>query len=577
MNKEEAIVLQTKMSELGLYTGKIDGIWGDKSVAAYKAYTATLEGTSNLDIAWSAKVSPEFVERVKTMCKNLKMGEDGPSIMMACMAWETGETFSPSIKNGAGSGACVDIETEILTKYGWKKYNEVNVGDPIYSINYSENKMEIDEILNLTIKESNDNYKMTSRSFDSLSSHDHRWYLKQNFYCRTDNSSEIKVKTSEEMFNLKSSYTYSIPHPSFEYIDTVTETSKLNKKLLTLIGLIVGDGSISKQYGKIELVAHVRGNVGEIDLIEDCLLNVFPDDVVAVDETKSGPGLFRWRFNKKQSDLLIKYFDVEYNSKLEQSRFIKKLNPDIFNDLDFSSAKAILKGYLYSDGHFCKSNNTVSFKNCEKAVLDDFMHVAVLCGENPRMVETKREGRIQKFPSGKMYFIRDIYTVYLRDAKYTSCAHHQLEKEKITDNITVWCPTTKNQNWIARRNGTVYITGNCGLIQFMSSTANGLGTTVEELAKMTAVEQLDYVERHFKPFKGKLKTVADAYMCILYPKAVGKPEDYVLFDRADAPTAYRQNSGIDMNKDGKCTKAEAATKVAQKLAKGMLPSNRRVI
>lgn len=575
MSKEEILELQTKMKEMGFYNGSIDGLWGPKSEAAYKEYSISNEGNINLSIAWSAKVSKEFVERVVAMCERLKMDSNGANYMMACMAWETGETFSPKILNGAGSGACVDIETEILTKYGWKKYNEVNVGDPIYSINYSENKMEIDEILNLTIKESNDNYKMTSRSFDSLSSHDHRWYLKQNFYCRTDNSSEIKVKTSEEMFNLKSSYTYSIPHPSFEYIDTVTETSKLNKKLLTLIGLIVGDGSISKQYGKIELVAHVRGNVGEIDLIEDCLLNVFPDDVVAVDETKSGPGLFRWRFNKKQSDLLIKYFDVEYNSKLEQSRFIKKLNPDIFNDLDFSSAKAILKGYLYSDGHFCKSNNTVSFKNCEKAVLDDFMHVAVLCGENPRMVETKREGRIQKFPSGKMYFIRDIYTVYLRDAKYTSCAHHQLEKEKITDNITVWCPTTKNQNWIARRNGTVYITGNCGLIQFMPKTAIGLGTTVEELAKMSAEDQLVYVEKHFKPFKGKLKTLADVYSTIIYPKAVGKPDDYVLF--SGGTIAYRQNMGIDINKNGKCTKEEAAAKVMQKYNKGMLPQNRRVI
>ena len=222
MNKDEALELQTKMKEAGFYEGKLDGIWGPKSEAAYTAFTATLEGNSNLDIAWSAKVSQEFVERIKLMCINLKMEEDGPNCMMSCMAWESGETFSPAIKNGAGSGAT-------------------------------------------------------------------------------------------------------------------------------------------------------------------------------------------------------------------------------------------------------------------------------------------------------------------------------------------------------------------GLIQFMPKTAKSLGTTVEALAAMSAVEQLEYVEKYFKPHKGKLKTLSDIYMAILWPKAIGKAEDYVMFDKAETPITYRQNSGVDINADGKCTKAEAAAKVMQKYKKGMLPKNRRVI
>jgi len=62
-----------------------------------------------------------------------------------------------------------------------------------------------------------------------------------------------------------------------------------------------------------------------------------------------------------------------------------------------------------------------------------------------------------------------------------------------------------------------------GLIQFMPDTANGLGTSTSALANMTAEAQLDYVYLHFRPFKGKLKTLSDVYMAILYPRAVGKP------------------------------------------------------
>ena len=101
--------------------------------------------------------------------------------------------------------------------------------------------------------------------------------------------------------------------------------------------------------------------------------------------------------------------------------------------------------------------------------------------------------------------------------------------------------------------------GATGLIQFMPSTAKGLGTTTDALARMTAVQQLDYVEKYFAPYKGKLNTVADAYMAVLWPAAVGKSMDYVLFKKGT--TAYNQNKGLDTNKDGVITKAEASYKV----------------
>ena len=88
------------------------------------------------------------------------------------------------------------------------------------------------------------------------------------------------------------------------------------------------------------------------------------------------------------------------------------------------------------------------------------------------------------------------------------------------------------------------------------------------LAAMTAVEQLDKVYEYFKPYTGKIDSLADVYMCILYPVAVGKPLDYVLFDKAKSEIAYRQNVGIDINKDSKCTKGEAATKVTEKMIRG---------
>jgi len=115
--------------------------------------------------------------------------------------------------------------------------------------------------------------------------------------------------------------------------------------------------------------------------------------------------------------------------------------------------------------------------------------------------------------------------------------------------------------------------GATGLIQFMPVTARGLGTTTASLAGMTAVQQLDYVRKYFLPYKGRLKTLGDVYMAILWPAGIGKPDTWVLWDKSKKPTTYRQNAGLDINKNGVITKAEATAKIKAKLDRGLLPAH----
>lgn len=125
-----------------------------------------------------------------------------------------------------------------------------------------------------------------------------------------------------------------------------------------------------------------------------------------------------------------------------------------------------------------------------------------------------------------------------------------------------------------------------GLIQFMASTAlpyfyteaqikdmNAVArktagqVAVDKLASMTQLEQLEYVERYFRPYIGRLNSLEDLYMAILWPAAAGKPADYVLFRRGTL--AYTQNAGLDSNGDGVITKSEAAAKVRQTYQMGL--------
>jgi hypothetical protein len=118
--------------------------------------------------------------------------------------------------------------------------------------------------------------------------------------------------------------------------------------------------------------------------------------------------------------------------------------------------------------------------------------------------------------------------------------------------------------------------GAVGLIQFMASTAISLGTTTMLLSQMNAVDQLDYVKKYFAAYKGRIKTLEDTYMAILYPIAIGKPVDFVLFSQNNTNgymKQYIQNKGLDWNKDGNITKQEACLGVRNRLDKGLLPEN----
>ena len=86
--------------------------------------------------------------------------------------------------------------------------------------------------------------------------------------------------------------------------------------------------------------------------------------------------------------------------------------------------------------------------------------------------------------------------------------------------------------------GTSYV----GLIQFGDDAAESVGTTRADLLKMTALEQLDYVEKYLKKKNDKIKTLTDFYLSILMPVDVGKGNEpnHVVFDN-EYPLKYKKD------------------------------------
>ena len=96
--------------------------------------------------------------------------------------------------------------------------------------------------------------------------------------------------------------------------------------------------------------------------------------------------------------------------------------------------------------------------------------------------------------------------------------------------------------------------GAVGLIQFMPTTALEMNTTSEALSRLNPIDQLDYVYRYLQTVReryGEFDSLTDLYLAVLYPKALGQDYCYTLY--AAPSQSYRQNSGLDEDKDGRVT------------------------
>lgn len=106
------------------------------------------------------------------------------------------------------------------------------------------------------------------------------------------------------------------------------------------------------------------------------------------------------------------------------------------------------------------------------------------------------------------------------------------------------------RSWIVNKKS-----GATGLIQFMPDTANKLGTTTAALAKMSAVDQMDYVLKYYQSVGVRPgMTVGDIYMLTFIPAYKNAPGSAVLGElgggrlpgtKLSKDAIYRQNSLFD--------------------------------
>lgn len=108
-----------------------------------------------------------------------------------------------------------------------------------------------------------------------------------------------------------------------------------------------------------------------------------------------------------------------------------------------------------------------------------------------------------------------------------------------------------------------------GLIQFIERTAHALGTTTADLARMSNVAQLRYVELYFRRYgpKRPLDSMrpVDTYLVVFAPSAIGKDLSSVIFKAGSKE--YKANAKLDSDGSGAIEVGDVDRVLQAKLAR----------
>ncbi|MEZ4885001.1 MAG: transglycosylase SLT domain-containing protein [Chitinophagales bacterium] len=156
-----------------------------------------------------------------------------------------------------------------------------------------------------------------------------------------------------------------------------------------------------------------------------------------------------------------------------------------------------------------------------------------------------------KFFQTKELYLKDKARVYVRDIDdFEKKVRNISNKLDIHPNwlMAIMHSESKLDASVVNLKGS----GAAGLIQFLPTTAIDMDITVEQMRNLNHVQQLDYVHTYLKGVKETRKVnynnITDLYLAILYPAAIGKDVEFVLYRKPSEK--YQANSGLDENRDG---------------------------
>lgn len=386
-------------------------------------------------------VAPEMVDKIKHITFDSPLDPKLPELRgEAIRRLGLGMDSDPSVLLGMGGANhwCTDEQTEVYTNRGWVTHDQLHIGDIVMTLNHETGLGEWQPVIDIYRADVVDEpmRHMQGQRHDSLTTLNHRWPVLVPEYHQGRQVGLRRDWTTSEEFAVRHTLITGAPHAH------VPSTAKWTDELVELVAWYWTEGNLnSSRSGAITIAQSHTANPHRVDRIRAVLTRAFGtegwSERIQANTTSHGGPVTIFSINKAAAAGIIEH--APGPQKVVQAEFIEALTT--------AQLELFIDASCQGDGwHYRSGRLDIWQKN--PAALEAFERALILSG---RACSTR--------PHGDGVAVAAHSSPRQRPAKARDGA-----KGVTIESYTgvVWCPTTPNHTWLARRNGQVFYTGNSG-------------------------------------------------------------------------------------------------------------------
>jgi hypothetical protein len=365
---------------------------------------------------------------------------------------------------------CADEETEILTKRGFLPYTALVDRDEVLTLDHGLGVAEWQPLLALNVFDDARPRRMIlmeGASHSSLTTANHRWpverYVRRFRTKLLDRATGKRAHTKLAAWRLRTFATsetlhYSDRVPAAVPCASVPQTPSLSDDYVELLAWFWTEGHVRLSRGQpttgVAIYQSHEANPRYVERIRKCLRTLFGPPVSAF--AKRGDTVPRWReaVNGHKTEFFLNHIA---GARLLSDAPEKIVLPRFVATLTHSQLELFVDTAVAADGFAAPSGHrAVAQKDPRR--LEALQMACALLGIRTNL--TSVGGRFPPTARKLSIFKGRPFLSPVAGAKSTS----RFVRRCVEHAGVVWCPTTANGTWFARRRGTTYFTGNSHLV-----------------------------------------------------------------------------------------------------------------
>jgi len=364
--------------------------------------------------------------------------------------------------------ACVDAETQALTRTGWKSYHELSVGEEIYTIDRKTKLGKFSPIqeLNIFPDYEGEIYRFSNLGIDAAVTHNHKWFIRERKTIRKGPDWYKKVLRRTDELRYNDAFILNCPVESGEF--------EYKKEYAKLLGVIISDGHFAyydyngrRNLCGIRIHQSLKVNWDKCEEIQELF------DSLHLDYTYYERG-----------DMAEWYIKEYHASGIRKHIPDKKINLELFLSWSPELLQELVDGLLLGDGTTNKQGQT-SFYTSK---YDDALAFQTICALLGKTVGIHKA------------WDREYYHCTIKRERNSKVVWGSLDKKISREKLLVWCPTVSTGVWLARRGEKVYATGNSAIAYLQEENNTILYHTVasiEDAVEKSGKQSLQLIQQYW--------------------------------------------------------------------------------